>query len=106
MLDNNNHSVFKLSYHLVMVTKYRRQVITQQISERLKELFINIAGPYNITVVEWNYESDHVHVLLTAHPNSSLSKFINAYKSASSRLIKKEQEFLSGYCWRSTFRST
>jgi len=88
-----------------MVTKYRRQVITQQISERLKELFINIAGPYNITVVEWNYESDHVHVLLTAHPNSSLSKFINAYKSASSRLIKKEQATVKQKLWKEMFWS-
>lgn len=33
---------------------------------------------------------NHVHVLFKAHPNTELSKFINAYKSASSRLIKKE----------------
>ncbi len=26
-LDTNNHSVFLLYYHLVLVTKYRRQVI-------------------------------------------------------------------------------
>lgn len=26
-LDTNNHSVFKLSYHLVLVIKYRRKVI-------------------------------------------------------------------------------
>ncbi|EOG22222.1 TPA: IS200/IS605 family transposase, partial [Enterococcus faecium] len=25
-LDTNNHSVFLLYYHLVLVTKYRRQV--------------------------------------------------------------------------------
>ena len=33
---------------------------------------------------------DHVHIVFRAHPNTELSKFINAYKSASSRLIKKD----------------
>ena len=33
---------------------------------------------------------DHVHILFKAHPNTEMTKFINAYKSASSRLIKKD----------------
>ena len=44
---------------------------------------------YNIHLIEWNHDFDHVHILFTGEPNSELSKFINAYKSASSRLIKK-----------------
>jgi len=31
-LDTNNHSVFLLYYHLVLVTKYRRKVINDNIS--------------------------------------------------------------------------
>ncbi|WP_336975183.1 transposase, partial [Bacillus thuringiensis] len=33
---------------------------------------------------------DHVHILFKAHPNTEMTKFINAYKSASSRLIKRD----------------
>ena len=88
-LDNNNHSVFSMYYHLVLVTKYRRKVINDTISNRLREIFDYIAVNYNISVVEWNEDQDHVHILFKAQPNSELSKFINAYKSASSRLIKK-----------------
>ena len=88
-LDNNNHSVFSMYYHLVLVTKYRRKVINDSISNRLREIFDYIAVNYNISVVEWNDDQDHVHILFKAQPNSELSKFINAYKSASSRLIKK-----------------
>ncbi|MCC9296805.1 transposase, partial [Clostridium sp. WLY-B-L2] len=35
-LDTNNHSVFLLNYHLVLVVKYRRKVINDKISNRLK----------------------------------------------------------------------
>lgn len=89
-LDNNAHSVFLLYYHLVLVVKYRRQVFDDCISNRAKEIFAYIAPNYNITLQEWNHEKDHVHILFKAHPKSEISKFINAYKSASSRLIKKE----------------
>jgi|GEM_PF-2218897 len=46
-LDNNNHSVFLLYYHLVLVVKYRRNVIDNKISERLKMIFERIAASYN-----------------------------------------------------------
>lgn len=102
-LDNNNHSVFLLHYHLVLVVKYRRRVLDNSISERLREIFENIAPKYNITVEEWNHDVDHVHILFKGHPNTELSKFINAYKSASSRLIKKEFSYLRKYLWKEMF---
>ena len=104
-LDNNNHSVFALNYHLILVVKYRRKVIDDVISNRLKDIFDYISPNYNITISEWNHDLDHVHVLFKAQPNSELSKFINAYKSASSRLIKKEYPSIKKYLWKDHFWS-
>lgn len=61
-LDSNNHSVFLLNYHLVLVVKYRRRVIDDNISERLKEIFNYIFKKYNITLEEWNHDYDHIHI--------------------------------------------
>ena len=104
-LDNNNHSVFLMYYHLVLVTKYRRKVIDETISQRLREIFDYIAVNYNISVTEWNDDKDHIHILFKAQPNSELSKFINAYKSASSRLIKKEYPEIKKKLWKEYFWS-
>ena len=104
-LDNNNHSVFLMHYHLVMVIKYRRAVLDEQVSNRAKEIFMYIALNYNITLMEWNHDADHVHVLFKAHPNSALSTFINAYKSASSRLIKQEFPAVREKLWKEYFWS-
>ena len=104
-LDNNNHSVFLLHYHLVMVVKYRHKVINDVISNRLRAIFEYIAPNYNITVEEWNHDTDHVHILFKGHPNTELSKFINAYKSASSRLIKKEFPEIRKNLWKEMFWS-
>lgn len=104
-LDNNNHSVFLLHYHLVLVVKYRRKVLNNTISDRLKEIFESIAPNYNITLEAWNHDEDHVHILFKGHPNTELSKFINAYKSASSRLIKKEFPHIRRFLWKEMFWS-
>jgi len=104
-LDNNNHSVFLMYYHLVLVIKYRRNVIDEVISNRLKEIFEYVAPNYNISLQEWNQDRDHVHILFKAHPNSELSKFINAYKSASSRLIKKDYPYIRESLWKENFWS-
>lgn len=102
-LDSNNHSVFLLYYHLVLVVKYRRNVIDNTISDYAKNKFISLSKNYNIELVEWNHDIDHVHILFKAHPNSELSKFINAYKSASSRLIKKEYPLVRKKLWKEMF---
>lgn len=105
VLESNNHSVFSLRYHLIFVVKYRRKVIDNTISERLKEIFEYIQPSYNITLQGWNYDQDHVHILLSAHPKTELTKFINAYKSASSRLIKKEFPEIRQFLWEEQFWS-
>ncbi len=104
-LDTNNHSVFLMYYHLVLVVKYRRKVIDKVVSERLREIFEYIAPKYNITIVEWNDDKDHLHILFKGHPNTEISKFINAYKSASSRLIKKEYSQIRTKLWKEYFWS-
>jgi len=102
-LNNNNHSVFLIYYHLILVVKYRREVIDDEISDSLKEIFMYISIKYHVTVKEWNHDNDHVHILLKAQPNSELSKFNNAYKSASSRLIKKEYPQICKLLWEEYF---
>lgn len=105
ILDTNAHSVFSLNYHLILVVKYRRKAIDDSISEKAKEIFEYICPNYNMTLSEWNHDKDHLHILFKAHPNSELSKFINAYKSASSRLIKKEFPKVRKLLWKEKFWS-
>lgn len=104
-LDNNNHSVFLLHYHLVLVVKYRRKVFSDKMSNYAKNIFVRISQSYNITLLEWNYDIDHVHIMFKAHPNTEISKFINAYKSASSRLIKKDFPLVRKKLWKEMFWS-
>ena len=104
-LDSNGHSVYLMYYHLILVVKYRRRVIDAAISERGKEIFLYIADRYGITLEEWNHDRDHVHIMFRAQPRRELSRFINAYKSASSRLLKKEYPQIREKLWKEAFWS-
>ena len=104
-LENNAHSVFSINYHMVFCIKYRREVIDDEVSLRLKEIFLKIAPTYQITLEEWEHDKDHVHMLIKGTPKTELSKFINAYKSASSRLIKKDFPRIRESLWKEFFRS-
>ncbi|MDO4978268.1 MAG: IS200/IS605 family transposase [Eubacteriales bacterium] len=104
-LDRNQHSVYLLYYHLIMVVKYRRKVINDGISEQARDLFVKIGERYGLVLEEWNHDIDHVHVMFRAKPQTELSKFINAYKSASSRLIKKEHPEIKERLWKEAFWS-
>jgi len=55
--------------------------------------------------VEWNHDKDHVHIMFKAHPKTELTKFINAYKSASSRLIKRDFPRVKRFLWKEQFWS-
>jgi REP element-mobilizing transposase RayT len=41
-------------------------------------------------VVEANFEADHIHILFKSGTDVNIQRFINSYKSTSSRIIKKE----------------
>ncbi|HDR7688930.1 TPA: IS200/IS605 family transposase [Bacillus toyonensis] len=103
-LDSNNHSVFSLYYHFVLVVKYRRDVFDDT-SDYAKDMFVRLFESYNMTLVEWNHDVDHVHILFQAHSNTEMTKFINAYKSASSRLIKRDFPKLRKKLWKEMFWS-
>lgn len=69
-LDSHNHSVFLMCYHLVLVVTYRRKVIDETISDYAKDKCVSLGEKYIMTWVEWHHDSDHVHILFKAQPNS------------------------------------
>ena len=104
-LDSNNHSVFSLHYHLILVVKYRKKVLCEKKLEVMKSVAEHIGESQNVTVKEFNGEEDHVHFLLTTKPNCDLSKYINSLKSVSSRKIREAFPEVKESLWKGAFWS-
>ena len=100
-MKSHYHCVYKLKYHLVLVTKYRRKCFTEPMLVRLEAICRDLCVKWEITLDEFGGEADHVHLLLDMHPNITPSKFVNNLKTVTSRLIRKEfSEHLSQYYWK------
>ena len=100
-MKSHYHCVYKLTYHLVLVTKYRKKCLSNEMLNRLEEIVKKNCTDWEIDLIEFNGEADHVHILLDMHPNIMPSKFINNLKTVSSRLIRKEfEEELKPYYWK------
>ena len=57
---------------------------------RLSEIFEELCLKWGCEIVEFNGESDHVHLLFSFYPQMQLSKFVNNLKTVSSIYIRKE----------------
>ena len=100
-LKSHNHCVFQISYHIVFVTKYRRKCLTKNILTRLNEIILEVCERWNIDLLEFGGEADHIHLLVETHPNVLPSRFINPLKTLSSRYIRKEfEDYLKKYYWK------
>ena len=100
-MKSHYHCVYKLTYHLVLVTKYRKKCLSNEMLNRLEEIVKKNCADWEIDLLEFNGEADHIHLLLEMHPNIMPSKFINNLKTGSSRLIRKEfEEELKPYYWK------
>ena len=103
-LRSHSHCVYKLTYHLVLVTKYRHKCITKEILGFLKKNIEDNLNKNDIELLEFNGESDHIHLLIEAHPSMELSKVINNIKTVSSRMVRKEfKSYLEKFYWKPYF---
>lgn len=102
----NRHAYYKLTYHLVVVTKYRHKCINENMMNRLKEISSDLFDRWDCEILEMNGEADHIHILFDAPPQINLANTINSYKTVTSRYIRKEfAEHLKTYYWKPVFWS-
>lgn len=90
------HCVFALHVHLVFVTKYRRDVLSELAIRDLRAIFAKVCKDFEATLVECSGEDDHVHLLVEYPPKVALSKLVNSLKGVSSRRLRAFRPEITG----------
>jgi putative transposase len=105
--DKNAHSVYALQYHFVQCIKYRRQILDfPEIVEELKTRTHKLAESYEVEILAIETNKDHVHILFKAKPQTQIIKFINNWKSATSKSLKNRfREQIKNRLWNNHFWS-
>ena len=90
-LKRNSNAVYLLNYHLILITKYRKKVFTNDnIVERTKEIMRNIVKDFDAEIINQECGEDHIHLMISTKPTTDLTKMVNLLKTTSSRYLRKE----------------
>ncbi|MCK8817461.1 IS200/IS605 family transposase [Natroniella sulfidigena] len=100
--------VYNVGYHIVFTTKYRREVLVDEIETRFKELLYQIAEDKEFIIKTMEIMPDHCHLFISAHPKVSPSYIVKMCKGISGRLLLKEYSSLrkklyKGHLWNKSY---
>ncbi|MDD1738995.1 MAG: IS200/IS605 family transposase [Methanothrix sp.] len=105
-LDRSAHSVYSLHYHLVVVIKYRRKALYDEvIRERLKQIIWDLADELGIKILAQEPAEDHLHIIFTATPTTNLSNVVNVIKGVTARRLRQEFPQTKEFLWGDSFWS-
>jgi len=90
-LRRGRHVIFKLVVHLVFVTKYRREALSDQALCIIEESCRKVCRDFESDMLEFNGENDHVHLLISYPPKVAISRLVNSLKGVSSRHVRVAQ---------------
>ena len=85
---------------MVFVTKFRHRVFAAPHLERMEEIMRAVCADFECELVEFNGESNHVHLLVNFPPKVAVSKLVNSLKGVSSRRLRQEFPELVQHYWR------
>lgn len=102
--------VYNTHYHLIWVTKYRRQCFTTpELVEEMKSILNHVAELSDVNVQEMEVMPDHIHILCSFKPKYSITDIIKNLKGSSARLflanhpeIRKNQ-FWGNKLWSNSY---
>ncbi|MGW5939372.1 IS200/IS605 family transposase [Streptomyces celluloflavus] len=89
-IRTGRHCIFVLHAHVVFVTKFRHKVFADRRLTRLEEIRRSVCADFEVDLVEFNGENNHVHLLVNFPPKAALSKLVNSLKGVSSRRMRQE----------------
>ena len=94
-------SVYNINYHIIWCVKYRRKVLSQQITDRLYDLVKAIGDKKGFTVVECKVgDNDHVHCFVSAPPKISVTQIVKYLKGICGNALLKEFPELRNSLWK------
>jgi len=100
---HKSHNKSLLLYHLVCPIKYRRKVLTTEVSETLRTICLEISLRYEIQFLEIGCDDDHVHFLIQSVPMMSAKKIANTIKSLTAREIFRIHPEVKSLLWGGNF---
>lgn len=109
MLVSKRTSVTDFNFHLVLVTKYRKEVFTTpEKHDSMVAILRRIAENKEVTISHLEVMPDHVHMMISFPPKLAPSDVVKSLKGTSAREWFKlypetKEELWMGHLWTGSF---
>ena len=87
MTQKGHHCAYDTHYHIVFPVKYRRALLSDEVSKHIKEISKELEQRYELDIDQIGTDGDHVHILVSFHPKYSIGQFVRLYKSITAKQI-------------------
>jgi len=94
-----SHTVYKIQYHFVFVTKYRYQVLRGNVGLKVRELIRQTCQAFEIEILKGVVSQDHVHLFVSAPPTLAPSEIMRRIKGRSSSKLFQAFPHLKNRYW-------
>lgn len=88
------HHIYLINYHLIWCPKRRRKILLGALKQRLNNIIRGKAEQINVDIIEFVIQPDHIHLFVSCPPTLSAHNIVKSFKGLSSRILRKEFNFL------------
>lgn len=81
------HTKWLCKYHIIIVPKYRRKIIYNQYRKDLRDIIRTLCKYKGVEIIEGHMIPDHVHLLLSIPPKTSIASFMGYLKGKSALMM-------------------
>ena len=85
------HVVFSLQAHIVLVTKFMRGAISDQVRDVIFTTAGDVAKRYEFQILDIDGEDDHIHLVVDYPPKLSLSKLVMVLKANTAKKVREQR---------------
>ena len=97
------HCVYQLHFHIVFPVKYRKAMLSEGITQAIKEIALGIQERYEIEIERIGCDRDHIHLLCSAHPKYAPGQLVRVFKSITARELFNRFSTLEEELWGGEF---
>ena len=98
---NHNRRKYSLKAHIVLVTKYRKQLLKGSIADDVKQKIFDIANTCGYEITAMETDKDHVHFLIDYDTTDRVCDIVKIVKQETTYYLwQKYGSFLSKQYWK------
>lgn len=100
MIVKTRTNVYDFNFHLVWVTKYRKEIFTTiEKQNAMQDILAHICDEHDIIIQSLQVTPDHIHMLISFNPKHAASSIVKTLKGKSARLWFKAYPETKAMLW-------